>query len=51
MKKFRVELELIVEARDEDQAYAIATGAANKAWLEENVEESFVVIVTEMDDE
>ena len=51
MKKYRVELELIIEAYSEEQAQAIANGAASKCWYMENVRESEAVFVTEMDDE
>ena len=51
MKKYRVELELIIEAHGEEHADAIANYAASKCWYQENVKESLVVFVTEMDDE
>ena len=49
MKKYRVNIELTVEAYSQDQAVAIANGASARCWYHENVKECMVEWVTEMD--
>jgi len=51
MKKYRVELELIVQATDKDMAECIGAKAAGKCELQEGVIESECVIITEINDE